>query len=240
MSYNNGKVSNIEEITDIEKAIEDFSEGDIYLQKLLLECYYNNIKTVACCAGHKEDECFPYIAFSCCDENEQVLYYLMTKLKDSGVLFTFNKNSTSASYFNLEFRDYDTNYFKEVLKILDLYDKTKDYFKELPQDLQTYFNIIKSINNSKILDVEENSPLNYFQLHYIQDQDTYSYFSFSNNYECISSLIEGGFIRDGDNEFIYYSIDSVNREDNNEVLQRFKISLDQRIDENFISNFTRK
>lgn len=234
MSFNNGKSLNIEELTDVEKALEDFSEGNVYLQKLLLECYSNNIKTVACCAGHKEEESFPYIAFSYSNENEQALYYLMSKLKDFGVLFTYNANSFSGSYLSLEFQYYDPKCFQIIIDAFQSFDKTKDYYIDLPKDLQNYFAIIKSINSSSLLDVDVNKSSNYFQIHYIKEGEIYNYISYSNNYDCIQLLIESGFRFD--NEAQAYYIDSNLRDKNNDVLENLKLNLDKKIDEVSISN----
>lgn len=233
MSFNNGKSLNIEEINDIEKAIEDFSEGNIYLQRLLLECYDNNIKTIACCAGHKEEESFPYIAFSYSEKNEQILYYLMSNLKDSGILFTYNNNSFSGNYLSLEFRDYNPKCFQVITDLLKSFDKTMDYYSQLPLDLQNYFSIISTINNSNLLNNDKIS--NYFQLHYIKDGDTYNYLSYSNNQDCINLLTESGFKIDIQGPFTCYYIDSLKRENNGEILKNLKNNLDKKLNETSIS-----
>ena len=90
-SLNTGKV--VEEIPEelFEKAAKDFSEGNKELEDLLLYCFRNNIKTIACCAGHKENNSFPYISFKINDKTFKPILRMIkaiSNIKDVELSFT--------------------------------------------------------------------------------------------------------------------------------------------------------
>lgn len=240
MSYNNGKSLNINEISDIEKAIQDFSEGNIYLEKLLLECYKNNIKTFACCTGHENEESLPYIAFPYSKENEQFICCLLSELKDSDVEFSYSKTPVASSYFNLEFKNYDYKCFQIITDIVNRFDKSKNYYLELPEDLKNYFNIINTIEYFDFIEVDRNTNSNYFQFGYIKEEDSYNYFSFSNNFDFLTLLKQSGFKYNDDGFFSFYYIDSNERIKNNEQLQKMNYILNKKVDKLFNSNKSKR
>ena len=66
-----------------EKAAKIFSEGNKSLENLLLYCFKNNIKTVACCAGHEEkNKPFGYLSFKNNEKDIGVILKLIYKLKN--------------------------------------------------------------------------------------------------------------------------------------------------------------
>jgi len=71
-SYATGKVIPFDEIPEEEhlKAIKDFSEGSQSLERFLLACYNNGIRTYACCPGHDDIEQAAYVAMVL-DENSE-------------------------------------------------------------------------------------------------------------------------------------------------------------------------
>ena len=207
MNHNNGKSQNIDGIKNYEKAIEDFSEGNLYLEKLLLECYKLGIKTVACCAGHAEEFSLPYIAFAY-SENKNVLYYIVSKLKDTNIEFRY----IGPNSFSLEFDNYNEDCFKILTDILIDFDNSKDYFNELPNDLKIYFEIINKIEQSNIFEsLKDSVSKNYFQFSINKTDDVYSYNLVTNDRNIIGSAFNSGFYIRGEEENRYLSMESENR-----------------------------
>ena len=201
MSYNNGKSQDIGIINDCESAIKDFSEGNLYLEKLLLECYNLGIKTNACCAGHKEKESLPYISFTYA-ENKNAMHYIISKLKDTNIEFGYiDKNS-----FYMMFDSYASDCFKILIDILNSFNINKNYFEELPQDLKLYFEIIDVINK---LDLSKSKD--YLQFVTTKENDMYSYNLLTSNNDINAIAFNCGFYIKGEDENQYLAIENENR-----------------------------
>lgn len=183
-NLNNGRVVDFNQIDDYQKAAKDFSEGNKELENLLLNCFSKGIKTVACCGGHENENRKPYISFSYSYENEQYIYAIISKLKDSGLNFRYNKLSDGKSFFSVEAgQTFDFNktsaLFNSISYIINSFDIEKNYYEELPRDLQIYSSIVKSSENDEFL--KTNGTSDYFQMCYQKDNDGYKYSMFTSD-----------------------------------------------------------
>lgn len=212
-NLNNGTPVEFDEIKDFSKAASDFAENNKSLENLLLNCFSKGIKTLACCGGHKEnDDEKPYIAFIYSEENEQYIYAIMSKLKESNLIFRYSKSSIGKTFFSIEEIGEDYNFlFNEINEAISSFDKNKDYFKELPLDLKVYGLIMKSIEKDQVFNLEEYKL--YFQLLYTKGLDSYDYVMFSNIDYYITCATKSNFKLEEQCFPPYYVLKSKDRED---------------------------
>lgn len=183
-NLNNGSVVDFSQIKDYQRAARDFSEGNKELEQLLLNCFGKRIKTTACCGGHEDKNRKPYISFSYSSENEQYIYAIISKLKDSGFCFRYNKLSNGKSFFSIEEGQSfnfskDSTLFDDINTVINSFDIENDYYSELPRDLQKYISIIKTSEDDEILKTD--GPSNYFQMCYEKVPDGYEYSMFASD-----------------------------------------------------------
>ncbi len=183
-NLNNGSVVDFDKITDYQKAARDFAEGNKELEELLLNCFSKRIKTIACCGGHEDKNRKPYISFLYSLENEQLIYAIISKLKDSGFCFRYNKLANGKSFFSIEesqsFNFYKASaLFSDINNVINSFEIGKDYYEELPKDLQKYGSIIKSSENDEFLKIDNTSD--YFQMCYEKLPDGYEYTMFTSD-----------------------------------------------------------
>ena len=180
--FNTGSTTDFDSIGDYETAIVDFSEGDESLKELLSNCFSRTIKTVACCIGHERDNSNPYIAFQYYPQNEQYIYAIMEKLKDSKYTFRYNKLSDGKSYFSIEdkkYKDYSIGsvLFNDINNIINSFNKNMNYYDNLPLDLKEYGLIMKLAENDEAL----NTVNDFFQMTYEKKDDGYMYCMITND-----------------------------------------------------------
>lgn len=185
-NLNNGSIVEFSQIEDYQKAAKDFAEGNRELEQLLLNCFSKGIKTIACCGGHEDKNRKPYISFSYSSENEQLIYAIISKLKDSGFNFRYNKRSNGKSFFSIEEgQSFDfskaSTLFNDINDVVNSFDIKKDYYAELPRDLQKYSSIIKTSETDEFLKIDgtANYFQNYFQMCYEKVPDGYEYSMFA-------------------------------------------------------------
>ena len=145
-NLNNG---NIVEVTPdmVEKAADDFSEGNETLKELLTFCFENDIKTTACCSGHNGQK-MPYIQFEFNDKNMQPILKMLKQLslEDAISNLTFRKQPGVTSNFCISMMDDKYNEgFKQILEALK-YEK-KVEISEIDKTRQL---IVKSLQNHNI------------------------------------------------------------------------------------------
>ena len=168
-NLNTGSVVDFHQLKDYEKAARDFSEGNKELEKLLLNCFHRGIQTTACCGGHENENRKPYISFSYSPENEQVIYALLSNLKDRECVFRYNKLANRKSFFSVEEGQvfdfhHESTLFSDMNDVICSFDMGKDYYTELPKDLQKYSSILKNSENDEFLNA--NGTSDYFQMCY--------------------------------------------------------------------------
>ncbi len=140
-------------ITDKEKYAKVFSEGDIYLEKLLLEVWNQGIHTIGCCRGHNEKK--SYIAFDL-NVNIDKVIDILKKIKKENLGISFihsdNKYSMSIKSCNISnsIKNIVNNMNKEIDDLSDDLEKTINYLNNRAK--KEYLNIqFKYLNNSKII-----------------------------------------------------------------------------------------
>lgn len=105
-----------------EKAAKDFSEGNENLEKLLLNCFKNNIKTLASCAGHKDEpnkrDTNPYMLFEFCDQNIETIEKILEKFQDNpNVEIEFKNFPGERPQFQIEGKkEFADDMFKDILE----------------------------------------------------------------------------------------------------------------------------
>ncbi len=214
-NLNNGSVVDFSQIKDYQQAAKDFAEGNRELEQLLLNCFSRGIKTTACCGGHEDKKRKPYISFLYSPENEQLIYALLAKLKDNEFDFRYNKLLNGKSFFFIsEGRMFDFNsastLFNDINSVIDSFDIGKDYYAELPIDLQKYGLLIKNAENDEFLKVDGRSG--YFQMCYESVPDGYEYAMFTTDSYYNSAAEKGKFIRNSMGVFPSYNLKVPSRE----------------------------
>lgn len=111
-------------------------------------------------------------------------YAIISKLKDSGFNFRYNKLSNGKSFFSIEEgQSFDfskaSTLFNDINNVINSFDKEKDYYTELPRDLQKYSSIIKISENDEFLKTDGTSD--YFQMCYQKALDRYEYSMFASD-----------------------------------------------------------
>jgi len=164
MNYNNGSTTNFDKIEDYIKAAKEFSEGDKELEKLLLYCFSNRIKTVACCKGHKEKETLPYISLSYNENNKEIIYEMMSLFNNYDINISFIK-SIGGYIFSI----YSLKENFELFKIINNYLKSKTKEINITPDFQSYIDIMNASYENIIL-TDKN-----FRIDYLKEEDTFKY-----------------------------------------------------------------
>lgn len=213
-NLNTGKPVDFNLIQDYEQAARDFAEGSKELEILLLNCFNKRINTISCCAGHSdENKRKPYISFLYSQENEQYIYAIISKLKDRGYNFRYIK-SENKSFVNIqEGVNFDFSYsstmFSEINSVINDFDKEKDYYVELPKDLQKFCSIIRASDYDVFLKID--GTLNYFQMCYELTPEGYEYsMVISDSY--YNNIAEKQNFTKVDGIVPYYSLKVPNRE----------------------------
>ena len=159
MNYNDGAVKDITKITDKKKAAHDFSEGNIYLENLLNNCYDNGVITTACCAGHLESNDLPYITFYLAKQNEYYINGMIEYLINLGYQLEFTSFDYANSTFSIRYIDDKRKFDKFFIDINESLEYAKGRKVERSNlDLinQKLINLCLTLNNHFL------SSLSYF------------------------------------------------------------------------------
>lgn len=146
-------------INDIARYAYIFSEGNEYLESLLIFCFKNNIETFACCRGHENKKySFPYIGFIFRKDNINIFSNLLTLLSSSkindyikiriykyknkyrlicGIRKKYSKNN---DIINMAFK-----VLEDSLKLSLIYDSNNNYYYKL---LSFYIFLLKDKKDS--------------------------------------------------------------------------------------------
>ncbi len=198
-NLSNKSVVDFDQIQNYEQAAKDFAEGNYELEELLLSCFNKRIKTIACCSGHEDRRLRPYIAFSYSNENVPYIYALISRLKDHGFNFRYNKGSNGESFFSIEERqafsfDKPSTLFRAVNDVINSFDQEKNYYGELPKDLQTFLEVIQKAEIDIFLKASRISG--YFQMCYKKKtMDCYEYSIITSNKYYNKAAERGGFVK---------------------------------------------
>lgn len=146
-------------INDIARYAYIFSEGNEYLESLLIFCFKNNIETFACCRGHENNKyLFPYIGFIFRKDNINIFSNLLTLLSSSKIndyikiriykyknkyRLTYNirkKYAKNNDIINMAFK-----VLEDSLKLSLIYDSNNSYYYKL---LSFYIFLLKDKKDS--------------------------------------------------------------------------------------------
>lgn len=216
MIYNNGSTINFDKIENYYIAAKEFSEGNKDLEKLLLYCFGNGIKTVACCAGHKEKSQLPYIALSYNENNKELIYHLMTLFNNSDIFISYTK-SIGGCIFSIHSVKEDFELFKVINNSLEINDKSRT----ITEDFKMYIDIMNASYENDILSHEN------FQIEYVKSENIYSY-RFSLYGLENSEIFEKSGFEKYDAPYALYYINSLDRLYLSDKLNIIKNSLKQR------------
>ena len=215
MIYNNGSTTNFDKIEDYIKAAKEFSEGDKELEKLLLYCFSNRIKTVACCKGHKENKSLPYIAFSYNENNKEFIYNLMSLFNNYDINISFVK-SIGGYIFSIRSIKEDFELFKTINNYLE--EKTKDI--NITDDFKQYIDIMDTSYENAILNNEN------FRIEYLKEKDIIRYtFGLYGLESC--EIFENLCFKKYDAPYAVYSINDLDRQCLSDKLNIIRNSLKQ-------------
>ena len=179
--YNNGKTWDFNDIKNYDQAARDFAEGNKDLEYLLYNCFSKGIKTHACCSDGKMK---PYISFLYTEENMPYLYAILSELKDKGYTFQYSQSPSFPKMFSIQEKDtYDfqkaTSLFHEIDQIICNFNPHKNYYGDLPTDLQEYINIINIAKNYSFRILKENTNIRIlgegFKFGYEKKEEGYEY-----------------------------------------------------------------
>ena len=97
--YNNGPMVKLDSIprNEIDKALDEFSEGSEGLRFCLSIMWSNGLRTAACCSGHESSFQEAYILM---DDNVDIYSYLSDELLTSDMVsISLNKDNNQAIHF---------------------------------------------------------------------------------------------------------------------------------------------
>lgn len=135
----------------------EFSEGNIYLEKLLDYCFVNDISTVSCCRGH--DNSMAYIYFAVSQEKRCKFDYIIHNL--------INNNKIK----------YEIKYEIKAVVPFPEFNKKLGILIKFPRDIadKCFENILKDLKSGKTI-IDKNifnfmKIVNYFQFLNISYKD---------------------------------------------------------------------
>ena len=109
MEYNTGKIIDFDELLkDKERAAKEMSEGSVSLEKLLLQCFDNKIRTISCCAHDR------YIVFEVNDDNLEFHMRLQKELKELYNMETITELGESDNRISYEIYGEDDSIFEKI------------------------------------------------------------------------------------------------------------------------------
>ena len=118
---NTGAVVDLENITNLKQAAIEFSEGNKFLENVLLELWNKGYKTHACCSGHEESE-VAYISFRIYNESDYLLYKSMVEMLSNKYSVEFFLENNIHDYPLFSIYDYTGNsnqFFKDIISFLN-------------------------------------------------------------------------------------------------------------------------
>ena len=136
-----------------EKYARLWSEGRESLYNLLIFCMENNIKTVACCAGHEETYTKGYIGFDMDDPRTRdiIMKLISHKFseKENLNITTIGNNEDLAAYLYSNGTEMNDEFFLEILKQIDEIIKGKEV--EIDPRAQRILSVSEEVPKNKDL-----------------------------------------------------------------------------------------
>lgn len=141
--FNNGKVVDVSAIPESEyrTAAKEWSEGNIYLEGLLLYCLKNNIKTQACCIGHKDSD-WSFIQFEFNKQNiDKIASLIKHYYNTNGINMTFVNQPGVISKFDIRVpKSIGSMFFRDMLSHLKT--ETEFDYNTLSPDMKSTLDIM--------------------------------------------------------------------------------------------------
>lgn len=177
------KISN-----ELKEKIHIWAEGSEELEEVLLNCYKNDLKTIACCKGHIEKTSNPYVAIYINYEKLKLIkeLCLYTQLNNNGVT-VFNCDKNNIKIIALHNPD-----FKTLIKVFNNFEKKKKAENSLHLDFakKIYQLILDNLHsdNSLIYIIKKDNQNNLIlEFEYYESEENYNKF-FKSQDERISTL----------------------------------------------------
>lgn len=220
-NYNTGKPLDMKNITDFKKAIKEFAEGNLELEKLLLNCYKNKIETIACCKGHDDGKRKPYVSFTYTPQNKKFINALLNGIQNSPYNFRYFKVYEKQSFINIEAIDpKDANQFFHLLNdIVTEFDRERNYEEELSEENKNYISILNDMEKDYSF-----IPGDMLQFGTIKEKEHTNYTLITTNPLYQSLAEKSGFQHFTENQIPYYN----SNDNNSENLKKMAETLHQK------------
>lgn len=141
--------------TDLQ--IEEWSEGNEHLKKLLLSCRENDIHSMFCCAGHNENTA-AYIMFKIDKKTIGKIYNIFNNLRDTkNISFAFSRNPLfSCTKFSVYM--YDDNEKNSIMDNISKAICEQEKLENLPINFQLLLELVELLISNKF-----NFDLSYYK-----------------------------------------------------------------------------
>jgi len=171
--YNNGHVIDVSKtsISDYEIVAKEWSEGNKYLEELLLYCLKNNIVTQACCSGH-DDQDVAYLQFEFSKKNMSSIIKIINRYYNlNGVNMIFVNQPGVISKFDIRVsKSIGEQFFKDML--LQLSNGLNIGIDSLTPDMK---NTVDAM-------IKHEVPNEYLEIRYSMNNNQKKMFVATNNY----------------------------------------------------------
>ncbi len=164
---------NIDNVYD--NRIHDVASNNDELAKFMMKCAEKDIEFNPMYKDNTNERGMPYISLLFNEKNMPLIYAIVAILRLEGYEFSFDKLNDKESAFSVVDvlnRTEDTKLFERLNELIDTYDVSKNYYYELPTDLQKYFDICTYAHGDNQLISNEDKML---QFKYLKDEEGHKY-----------------------------------------------------------------
>lgn len=209
---------NYDDIYNNNNHIQNIASENYDLSHFMAMCMSKGIEFNPAYKDSTNKNGFSYISFMFNEKNLELIYAIVALLRTEGYEFTFEKLNEKESAFNITDvinSKENTKLFEKLNDLIVNYDSSKNYYYDLPEDLQKYFDICSFAHSDKKA-ATSNSEDN-LKLKYIKQEDGHKYTIETNDERYIQAADISDFKLSSDDATSYEIISDNNNELSNNL-----------------------
>ncbi len=207
--------------------IQDVASENNELSQFMVTCMSKGIDFNPSYKDSTNEKGFPYVSLMFNEKNLELIYAIVALLRLEGYEFSFEKLNEKESAFSITDvinPKENTELFGKLNDLVSNYDVAKNYYYDLSEDLQKYFDICSFAHGDKKAAVSNSR--NNLQFKYIKQEDGHKYTIKTTDERYIQASDLSDFKLSSDDVTAYEIIS----EDNNELIGKLD-SLNNNLEE---------